>query len=77
MSDEVFDPDDAGNLLTRELRIIEFVDPEGDLNTVDLSQSTGGEELSESDYLDMAMWAFAYAIASRVAAVLVSREDDQ
>lgn len=75
MSDE-FEPGDERNIMLRELRIIEYIDPDGGLHTVDLSQGTGGDELLESDYADMVAWAAAYGIASKVAAILAGDESD-
>lgn len=70
-----YDPDDARNIMVNELRIIEFVDPDGGLHTVDMSQSTGGAEMPESVYMDMIGWALAFGLAGKVAAVLAGGED--
>lgn len=67
-----YEPDDERNILVRELRIIEFLDGNGEAHTVDLSQGTNGAELDESEYADMVAWAQAYGLAGKVAAILES-----
>lgn len=71
-----YEPDDERNILVRELRVIEFLDGEGDPHTVDLSQGLNGAELEESDYMDMVAWALAYGLAEKVAAILESRAEE-
>ena len=65
-----YEPDDERNIMVRELRVVEYIDADGGLNTVDLSQGTNGAELDESDYMDMVGWATAYGLASKLAAII-------
>lgn len=53
-----------------ELRIIQYVDSDGTLVTVDMSQGAGGAELPEEDYSKLIDWAHAFALAPKVAAIL-------
>ena len=71
-----YHPDDERNIMVNELRVIEFIDKDGQLNTVDLSQASGGEELVEKSYLNVIMWALAFALAPKVAAVLAGMDAD-
>ncbi|ASR87136.1 hypothetical protein J4T94_gp080 [Mycobacterium phage Krypton555] len=76
MGDE-FDPDtagDDGNLLVAELRIIQYIDADGNLNTVDFSQGAGGVELEENDYAKLLDWARAFVLAPKVAAILAGND---
>lgn len=69
MADD-YHPDDKRNIMVNELRIIEYIDPDGALNTVDLSQATGGAELEEQAYMNLVAWALAFSLAPKVAAIL-------
>ncbi|WP_207760579.1 hypothetical protein [Mycolicibacterium sphagni] len=68
-------PDDKGNILVGELRIIQYVDPDGNLNTVDFSQGHGGAELTEDQYSKLIDWAHAFNLAPKVAAILAGSSD--
>ncbi|ADL71060.1 hypothetical protein SEQ_HALENA_97 [Mycobacterium phage Halena] len=72
MSDTENQPDDQGNLMVAELRIVQYIDSEGTLNTVDLSQGPGGKELAEEEYSQLIDWAQAFTIAPKVAAILAA-----
>lgn len=71
-----YHPDDDRNIMVNELRVIEYIDPDGKLNTVDLSQATGGVELEEQAYLNLIGWAFSFAIAPKVSAILAGEQGD-
>ncbi|UJQ87107.1 hypothetical protein SEA_VETRIX_101 [Mycobacterium phage Vetrix] len=63
-------PDDQSNIMVAELRIVQYIDSEGTLNTVDLSQGPGGAELEEQAYSQLLDWGHAFALAPKVAAIL-------
>lgn len=75
MSDNEYDPGDEGNLMVAELRIIQYIDPDGTLNTVDLSQGAGGAELEDKEYADLIDWARAFSLSGKVAAILEANGD--
>lgn len=66
---------DGVNILVGELRIMQYVDADGVLHTVDLSESNGGAELAEEQYEHLIGWAQAFALAPKVAAVLAGGFD--
>ncbi|ALY07423.1 hypothetical protein SEA_MKALIMITINIS3_103 [Mycobacterium phage MkaliMitinis3] len=63
-------PDDQGNIMVAELRIVQYIDGDGTLNTVDLSQGPGGAELEDEAYSQLLDWAHAFTLAPKVAAIL-------
>lgn len=70
--DPADDPGDGVDILVGELRIMQYVDSDGVLHTVDMSESNGGAELSEEMYEHLIGWAQAFALAPKVAAILES-----
>ncbi|QXO14341.1 hypothetical protein SEA_CHASER_102 [Mycobacterium phage Chaser] len=70
MSEYNPDDDQGSNILVRELRIIQYIDEDGSLNTVDFSQGTNGAELDDDGYAILTDWAQAFALSSKVAAIL-------
>lgn len=62
--------DDVANILVGELRVIQYIDADGSLNTVDMSQGNGGAELSDEMYEHLIGWAQGFALAPKVAAIL-------
>ncbi|AGT13101.1 hypothetical protein CROSSROADS_103 [Mycobacterium phage Crossroads] len=65
-------PDDQGNIMVGELRIVQYIDGDGVLSTVDLSQGPGGAELEEEAYSQLLDWAHAFTLAPKVAAILAN-----
>lgn len=63
---------DDSDLLVGELHVLQYVDSNGVLSTVDLSQGPGGEELSETMYEHLIGWAQGFALAPKVAAILAA-----
>lgn len=68
--------DDESNIMVSELRIIKYIDGDGDLHVVDLSQAAGGDELDEPEYLSLIEWARAYILADNVMSIIASRTED-
>lgn len=68
--------EDTANILVSELRVIKFIDGDGDLRTVDLSQGQGGSELEDSERADLVEWAQSFGLAPKVMAVIASLADD-
>lgn len=67
---------DEANVLVGELRIVQYIDSDGVVHTLDLSESNGGAELSEEMYEHLIGWASAFALAPKVAAILASVDDE-
>ncbi|MGH3953518.1 MAG: hypothetical protein ACRDTI_05730 [Mycobacterium sp.] len=63
------------NMLVSELRVIKFIDGEGDLHTVDLSQGQGASELEDSERADLIEWAQSFGLAPKVMAVIALLTD--
>ncbi|SIL72755.1 hypothetical protein [Mycobacteroides abscessus] len=67
--------DDGRNIMVAELRIIKFIDDEGALHMVDLSQGAGGAELEDHDRADLVEWAQSFGLAPKVMSVIASMTD--
>ncbi|NGX06437.1 MULTISPECIES: hypothetical protein [Mycobacteroides] len=70
-----YDANEA-NILVSELRVIKFINSEGDLHTIDLSQGQGGSELEDCERADLIEWAQSFGLAPKVMAVIASLTDE-
>ncbi|WP_195167166.1 hypothetical protein [Mycobacteroides abscessus] len=69
------DPNEA-NFMVSEVRIIKYVDPSGELHTVDMSRGAGGSELDEAEYLSLLEWGRAWVLAARVMSIIAAETED-
>ncbi|MDM2320518.1 Uncharacterised protein [Mycobacteroides abscessus subsp. abscessus] len=67
---------DKADILVSELRVIKYIDGDGDLRTIDLSQGQGGSELEDSERADLIEWVQAFGLAPKVMAVIASLTDE-
>lgn len=72
---------DVRQLKLNELRVIEYMDADGEIRVVDLSQDNAGGEINPAKQLELIEWARASVTAPMVLAMVqalaIDDEDDE